>query len=113
MVRLPATGIEVDSLIAPALESLLRARAELTALEDAPPSSSRWKEATPYQSQLALARRQVAVAELALRSARLRSLNVRLEKVRGARRVSVVGNMQPVPGELFVLPPRPFPQPQL
>ena len=113
MVRLPVTGIEVDSLIAPALESLLRARADLTQLEDAPPTSSRWKEATPYQSQLALARRQVAVAELALRSARLRALNVRLEKLRGARRASVVGELQPVPGELFVLPPRPFPQPQL
>jgi hypothetical protein len=113
MVRLPATGIEVDSLILPALESLLRARADLTALEEAPPTSSRWKEATPYQSQLALARRQVAVAELALRSARLRALNVRLEKLRGARRATVTADLQPVPGELFTLPPRPFPQPHV
>lgn len=97
---------DLDATIHNMLEAVRASSALLADLERHDPHSSRWREAAPYQSQLALARRRVTVDQLALRAARLRALNTRLERIRNGARPQVAS--VPTPGELFPAPTRPF-----
>lgn len=71
-----------DEQIRKALVSLELARSWLFDLERDPPPSQGWKATSRHESELARARRELALSEVALRGARLRALNERLERLR-------------------------------
>jgi hypothetical protein len=71
-----------DFAIQDAVRALEGSLATLRALERKRPVSRHWKHEAPYESALALARRQVTIDRQTLRAARLRALNGRIERIR-------------------------------
>ena len=75
---------ESDALLRQALEELAASERTLLVLELREPAEDRWS--SPYQSRLALARRQRHNARAAVRSLILRGVTLRLEAREAARR---------------------------
>lgn len=87
-----------DDAIRKALVSHELAKQWLADLERDTPVDRSWKVTSRHESELARARREVALGALALRGARMRALNERLENL---RRPSGAEIAEPQPLTLF------------
>lgn len=78
----PSAWDVVDAEILAARSARASSLRALQDLEQAGPGGTSWGAVTTHQSQLALARRALHLAEVALHSARMRAFVLRMERVR-------------------------------